>query len=121
VITSDKKIWVDTMMVEELGILLEEKSPIKAAVVTFISFFSIGMVPLSAYILAAFYPSLLPNAFTYAIVLTGLTIFMMGVLKSRITGLNWLRSGIETLAIGSAAAFVAYYIGFLLREFQFES
>ncbi len=48
-ITSNKNIWIDTMMVEECGILPEEKSPIHAAAVTFFSFNLLGFVPLVAY------------------------------------------------------------------------
>jgi len=114
VITSDKKIWVDTMMVEELGITSEDDSPIRAALATFISFLLVGMVPLSTYVLAIFYPFLLQDAFRITTTLTGVTIFAMGALKSKVTEANWMRSGIEMFLIGGLAAAVAYYVGYYL-------
>ncbi len=40
------KAWVDIMMVEELGILPEEESPLKNALTTFVSFGVFGFIPL---------------------------------------------------------------------------
>jgi VIT1/CCC1 family predicted Fe2+/Mn2+ transporter len=37
-ITSNKEIWVDTMLHEELGIFEDDTNPLKSAVVTFLSF-----------------------------------------------------------------------------------
>lgn len=115
VITSDKKIWVDTMMVEELGILTDENSPIHAALATFISFLIVGAIPLSPYIVAYFYPPLIKyNIFYITTAMTAITIFTMGALKSKFTSTNWLRSGIEMFLIGGLAAAVAYYVGYYL-------
>jgi VIT1/CCC1 family predicted Fe2+/Mn2+ transporter len=33
---------------------------------------------------------------------------------------NWLKSGLEMLVIGGAAAGVSYVVGFFLKEFHFE-
>ena len=47
-----KKAWVDVMMVEELGIVKEEESPINNALVTFFSFVIFGFIPLVANVLS---------------------------------------------------------------------
>ena len=47
-----KDAWVDIMMVEELGIVESKESPLKNAVVTFISFCVFGLIPLIAYLFA---------------------------------------------------------------------
>lgn len=120
-ITSNRQVWVDTLMVEELGIFAEEdRSPIHAALITFASFFFIGMVPLAAYILAYFFPGILPRAFDITVALTAITIFSMGAGKSQLTGMPWFRSGMEMLFVGGMAAAVAYWIGHVLKEFKFE-
>lgn len=48
VVTSDPRLWVDTMMVEEHGYSLATEDPIGAARATFIAFVVVGFVPLSA-------------------------------------------------------------------------
>lgn len=89
-------------------------SPLKNALVTFFSFFAFGLIPLLAYVLSMFFPLLLDYAFMVASVLTGLTLFLLGILKSRIIQSNWFRSGLEMLLVGGLAAFVAYAIGYIL-------
>jgi VIT1/CCC1 family predicted Fe2+/Mn2+ transporter len=49
-----------------------------------------------------------------AAVLTGVTLFLLGALKVRITEKNWLKSGIEMLVVGGIAAVAAYLIGLFL-------
>jgi len=127
VITSNKKVWVDTMMVEELGIFCEEKSPILAALATFSSFLLFGLVPLLPYLIGHFYPfsDIIWNSsgsldaqpgFLITSILTGMTIFLMGALKSSITSTDWKRSGIEMFLVGGFAALLAYYVGFYLSS-----
>ena len=48
-------------------------------------------------------------------VMTGLTFFGIGAVKSRWSLSHWLRSGLETLAIGGGAATLAYVVGYLLK------
>jgi VIT1/CCC1 family predicted Fe2+/Mn2+ transporter len=114
IMAKDRKVWVDVMMVEELGIMEEEESPVKNAVVTFFSFGIFGFIPLLAYVLARFVAFFAENAFLVACVLTGLTLFVLGAQKVRITNKNWFVSGLEMLVIGGVAAAAAYGIGALL-------
>ncbi|CAN5406926.1 hypothetical protein BH23BAC1_BH23BAC1_29720 [soil metagenome] len=51
VIISNKEVWVDTMMKEELEMIKDDKTPVKTASVTFVSFVLIGSVPLLSYLL----------------------------------------------------------------------
>jgi VIT1/CCC1 family predicted Fe2+/Mn2+ transporter len=47
--------------------------------------------------------------------MTGLTFFAIGSLRSYWSPTPWWRAGIETLAIGTLAAFFAYIVGSLLK------
>jgi vacuolar iron transporter family protein len=116
IITGDKKVWVDTMMMEELGLQLKTKNPIIAGTVTFIAFILAGFMPLITYILTYFYPQILPKAFIMTIILTAITLFIVGSLRTLVTGKNWIQNGIEMLLVGGLASGVAYYIGYLLRS-----
>ncbi len=112
------KAWVDTMMSEELGIIETDDSPAKNGVATFLSFALFGLVPLITYVVAQLVPYLRDNpslSFLLACILTGITLFVLGALKVKVTGKNFIRSGLEMLALGGIAAAAAYGIGFGLR------
>lgn len=111
IISKDKNVWVDVMMVEELGIIESDGSPLKNALATFLSFSVFGFVPLLAYILSLFAAGLQDYAFVTACALTGLTLFALGAIKVRVTGGNWLVSGLETFIVGGITAAAAYGIG----------
>ena len=115
VVTSDKKVWTDTMMLHELGLVESDKTPVTSSIATFVAFIIAGIVPLIAFVLALFIPGLAANSFLLSIVLTGATLFIIGALRSSVTGISKLRSGLEMLLISGLAASVAYLIGYLLR------
>ncbi len=107
VITSNKKVWLDTMMKDELGLAeLSFKNPIKSGLVMLAAFIIGSMIPVSSYFFLAPSLAVLPSI---TISLAGL--FLIGAAKSRITGRSWLKSGIEILVVGAIAAAVGYYIG----------
>jgi len=115
IITSDKKVWIDTMMTDELGLLDSGKSPWKTAGATYIGFVVIGIIPLLAYVLSYFVPVFANNTFRIAVGMTGVGLFAIGVIKRYVTKKNLWKSALETVFIGGAAAVIAYYIGFFLR------
>ncbi|MFA6073580.1 MAG: VIT1/CCC1 transporter family protein [Candidatus Woesearchaeota archaeon] len=113
-LSKHEKAWVDVMMVEELGIVENDESPLKNAFVTFISFAIFGFIPLAAYVAAAIIPFFELHTLLIACILTGLTLFTLGALKVKVTGKNWIYSGFEMLIIGGITATAAYGIGYLL-------
>ncbi len=117
VITSDKDVWLDTMMMQELGLTDADKTPIRSALATFFAFIFAGIIPLIAFILALFTPiSNVINVFVLSIIMTGLTLFIVGALRSVTTGINWTKSGLEMLIVGGLAAGVAYGVGYFLQS-----
>lgn len=114
IIAKDKKSWVDTMMVEELGILEDDSSPLKSALATFASFLVFGFLPVLAYVLSLFVPGLASAQFPVAVGITAATLFSLGAIKTRVTGRNWFLSGLEMLTVGGVAAVAAYLIGMAL-------
>ena len=115
VITADKERWVNVMMKEELGMTLEEKSPIKIGVVTYVSFILIGLIPLTVYVWDYLSPTG-QNLFLLSSLLTAIGFIIIGVLKSYITQSSILRGMAETLLLGAIAASVAYYVGDWLEK-----
>ncbi|UCC80890.1 MAG: VIT1/CCC1 transporter family protein [Candidatus Zixiibacteriota bacterium] len=115
IITSDKEVWVDTMMVEELGILEEDNHPFFNGLSTFVSFLIAGFIPLLFFVVALAVPSLGRYTFEMSVVLTGLTLFTVGSLRVLVTQTSWWRSGLEMLLVGGMAALGAYLVGYFLR------
>lgn len=114
-ITSDKTVWVDTMLREELGLALDRPDPIRAALVTFIAFGLIGFLPLFSFIVDFLVDADGFRPFLWSTVLTGIAFFAVGAIKSRFVRDKWYMSGLETLAVGSCAALLAYLTGLLFR------
>ena len=108
-IAEKRDIWIDMMLVEEYGLSPVDPHPMRAAIATFAAFLAAGMVPLLPYLLG------LPNPFMMSIYATGLTFFVVGTIKAKWSLSPWWRSGFETLAIGGAAAVIAYGVGTMFR------
>jgi vacuolar iron transporter family protein len=119
IITSRRKVWVDTMMKEELG-LIEDSSrrPLENALTTFVAFNLVGLIPLLPFVamfIAGFALISSSDAFTYSVVLTGAAFFLIGGVKGKVVQKSLIRSGINTLLIGGIAASVAFVVGYLLN------
>ena len=109
-ITSDKKLWLETMMTEELNLTLENHtSPLKDGIlVGFVSLIG-SFVPLVPFFFFTVTTSM------YAALAVSLAIlFLVGAIKARLTIGTWWKSGIEMGIIGMAAALAGYGIGILL-------
>lgn len=111
VITADKDVWVDTMMKEELEMTKDDKTPVKTALATFLSFNIIGIIPLLAYIIAAFVAINEDKLFILSCISTGIGLALVGYLKSKVTEKSWIQGIGETLLLGGLAAFLAYFVG----------
>ena len=110
-VTSDRKRWIDTMIQEEYGLNLEERSPTRAAAVTFCAFVSLGAVPLLAFFGSLLAPAIEIRPFLPSALLTATALFVVGAIKARFVSQRWYRGGLETLIVGSAAASLAFLVG----------
>jgi vacuolar iron transporter family protein len=116
IITSDRKRWVDMMLVEELGLTLHSPKALRAAGSTFLAFVLIGLIPLLAFTIQYAAPTALANPFLWSSLLTGVAFFGVGGAKSRFVEQSWYWSGLETLAVGGSSAILAYFVGALLKD-----
>lgn len=107
-ITSDREQWVRLMLTDEHGLAPVSSDPLRAAIATFLAFSVCGAVPLLPYLLSV------QDPFRVATLGTGVIFFAIGAAKSRFVLAPWWREGLETLAIGAAAAGCAYLIGNML-------
>jgi len=110
VITEKRERWIETMMTEEHGLPPISRSPGRAALTTFLAFLACGSIPLVPFVLG------LPATVEASTVMTGLTFFSIGSMRSRWSPAPWWRAGLETFAIGISAAAMAYVVGLILSR-----
>lgn len=116
IITSRRKVWVDTMMKEELGLIEDSKKPLESSVSTFIGFNIIGIIPLLPFVIFAILETKSDYTFYYSTIFTAVSFFLVGMIKGKIVEKPVLRSGLITLLIGGIAAVVAYSVGNILNS-----
>ncbi len=106
-ITSDKKVWLETMLTEELKLNLEiVGSPLKSAFRMFGSFLVGGILPIIPYFFAHGYIPL-----SIAIGTSLSASFIIGAIKSRLANLSIIRGGLEMALLGTGIALLGYGIG----------
>ncbi len=115
VICSDEDVWVDTMMKEELEMIDNSKSPIDIGLVTFLSFISLGIIPLSIYVIDIFI-EISFNKMVFASILTLMAFLLIGFLRGVANHKNKLLSMLETASMGAIAAVVAFYVGDFIEK-----
>lgn len=115
-ITADRELWLKTMITEELGYAARERSPMRAAVTTFLAFIALGSLPLLIFAAQSLLDVEIDAPFVWSAVLTGVAFFAVGTFKARFVEQAWWKAGLETLALGGAAACLAYVVGILLQN-----
>jgi VIT1/CCC1 family predicted Fe2+/Mn2+ transporter len=109
-LTADPKRWTEFMMRFELG--LERPDPKRAprsAATIAVSYLAGGLVPLSPYM----FTSNMGDAFKVSVVVTAIALVAFGAVKGHFTGLNRVKSGLQTLFVGGLAAGAAYWLAHL--------
>jgi VIT1/CCC1 family predicted Fe2+/Mn2+ transporter len=110
-VTSDPKFWVDTMMTEELGLTAAPAgSPWRSGLMTGLAYALGAAMPVLPYAL----PLSGSAAYPVAVGLTLVSLFAAGAAKTVMTGRPWLRSGLESCAIGALAAAATFAAGRLI-------
>lgn len=113
VITSNRQRWVETMLKEEHGLHLTPRTPWRAAAMTFMAFVIVGAVPLLPF-LANLAGASLSQPYFWSALLTAVAFFLVGTAKSFFVDQSWYAAGLETLAVGGAAAGLSYAVGLWL-------
>jgi len=106
-ITSDKKVWLDTMLTEELNLNLDIAGhPLKSALRMFGSFLVGGILPIMPFFFASGYSPIF-----IAIGLSLSTSFIVGAIKSRMAQTSIIKGGIEMAGLGTGIALIGFGIG----------
>lgn len=106
-ITSDKKVWLKTMLTEELNLNLDiAGNPLKSAFRMFGAFLLGGMLPIV--------PFLFGEGFAPLFIAIGISIsssFLVGAVKSKMANTSIIKGGIEMAGLGTGIALIGFGIG----------
>ena len=111
-ITSNKDVWLKTMLTEELRLNLDViGNPLKGALVMFGSFLLGGILPILPYFVVKAGLISSVTAIVAAIVMSIASSFVVGALKAKLAKKNWIKGGIEMAGLGTGVALVGFGIG----------
>jgi VIT1/CCC1 family predicted Fe2+/Mn2+ transporter len=109
-ITSDKRLWADTMMADELQLSKTGvENPGRSALIVGTAALFGSLIPVIPFFLLTPSEALLPVA-----VICTTVLFAAGALGAKITVGKWWKNGLEMAGIGMAAAITGYLIGWWL-------
>lgn len=111
-ITADKETWVNVMMKDEHNMVMDQETPRKKAIATFLSFLLIGFIPLASFLSGID----INQAFIMSCLLTSLSFTLIGFLKASINHTSIIKGIGETLLLGTTAAGLAYFAGSFLEK-----
>jgi VIT1/CCC1 family predicted Fe2+/Mn2+ transporter len=106
-ITSDKKVWLETMLTEELKLNIEVVgNPLKSAFRMFGAFLLGGIMPIMPFFFAQGFVPLI-----VAVGISLVTSFLVGAVKSKMAKTSIIKGGIEMAGLGTGIALVGFGIG----------
>lgn len=108
-ITSNKKLWVNIMMKEELGLSREFISPLKSMIVVGIATIIGSIIPLISFF---FFP--ITIAIYSTLIISAVALFVTGAIEGKFTVGHWAKKGFQLMIIGMAAAGIGFLVGKVL-------
>jgi predicted membrane protein (TIGR00267 family) len=108
-ITSNKKIWVNMMMKEELGMSNEFISPLKSMIVVGMATIIGSIIPLLSFF---FFP--ITTAIYLALIISAIALFVAGAIEGKFTVGHWVKKGFQLMIIGMVAAGIGFLVGKVL-------
>ena len=109
-ITSDKSLWVETMMAEEHRLYPEDyDSPKKSALVVGLAAIVGSFIPLLPFLFLSIKLGIITSVAASTIAL-----FATGAITAKLTIGGWKKSGAEMALVGISAAVAGYLIGYVL-------
>ncbi len=114
-IVQDKELWVNEMVIGELGVAdVDQEGGFKTSLIILIAFLGGAAFPTIPYVLAGSMDFSAQTTFIAATCITVFGLFGAGAMKKFVTGVNWIKSGIEMLGVGFFAFAISYLIGLFI-------
>lgn len=109
-ITSNRNTWLSVLLSEEGLVPIDRKEVLIDALIVFLAALLGALIPLAPFF---FFP--LSSGIMTSIIISSLSLFVVGYYKGKMTVGKALYNGLELLIIGMAAAFIGYGIGYMFR------
>ncbi len=118
VLTLNRDVWLDTMMQQELKLMpVKYSQPMRSALLIGVAAMVGSLVPLLPFLV--FYLAqkvgveigVIGLAIGLSLILSALTLFVVGVVKAKLTIGKWYKSGLQMMVIGVFSALIGYLIG----------
>ncbi len=110
-IISDKKLWVETMMKEELRLFPDDyDTPIKSGLFVLGATVAGSLIPLVPFFFLS-----VKSGMISALALSLIVLFAVGAVKSKLTIGDWKKAGTEMAIIGIVTAVAGFIVGKLLE------
>ena len=110
-ITADEDVWVGVMMAEEHQLIpTNRQGAMRSALVVGLAALVGSLIPLAPFVWLP-----VGTSIWLSLVISAVTLFVVGVYKARITVGNPGKSGLEMAVIGILSALVGYLVGVLLK------
>jgi len=108
-ITSNKKLWLETMMEEELHLLPDDYGEGRSAWIVGLAAIIGCLIPILPFFLFSVKAGMIASlGFTIVV------LFIVGAIKARLTIGVWWKKGLELTAIGTLTALVGFGVGTVL-------
>ena len=115
-ITSDKKVWIDVMMRDELHLApVSQTGVVRRAFITGFSTLIGSLIPLIPFLFVPLFGISVTAATIMAVPLCAAVLFGVGAYKALTLVGDWRISGLQMLVIGMVSAAAGYGIGRLLH------
>lgn len=110
-IVSDRRVWLEVMMGEELKLTeIKREKILSSSLLVGLSAIVGSLVPLLPFF---FFP--ISSSIGFSLVISALTLLVLGAYKAKETVGRPLKSGVEMAAIGIVSALAGYLVGLVLK------
>lgn len=104
-ITSNEKMWLDTMM-KESNIPFVQYSPIKSAFIVGVSAILGSLIPVIPFLILSVH-----SGIVFSLLISATILFLAGACEGKITLRSWFNEGFQMMVIGLISATIGFLIG----------
>lgn len=98
------------------GETLGTRKPLHKGFATFVSFVSVGLLPVIPFFISVLVPTFSGTDVVVSLVLAAIAFIGIGYIGARVTKTSHLKNILRTLVVGGVAALISFLVGHVLRN-----